>query len=901
MKKRFAALSCLSVLIFASALIWCSGCKQAQENLPDIEDGSAWEKVMTPGFGNAYNTSVVAMTEYNGYLYAMARNDMQGVEMWRSADGKAWEQVLFPGGETNGLYGNTWVNGLWGNMAVFKGKLYCGFSSGVQGQVRRSTGCEIWRYDGATWDPIISDKRDVDDQGSITAISGCAANDGDFTATFTDASKHWTANQWAGGTLQITSGTGKFRRFDIVGNTETTLTVQQDEQDNTADSTSNPNKKEYTVCAAQHFSNPYPPHESDIEAVASGDTYEIGLGWDENGFGDSWNRMVTGMVEFEGKLYVSTGLNYERGGQIWYTEDGTAWSVTQPANSFGNYHEDDRFPEGKKPISTSITDLVVSGASGAPTLYAGGTGASGNKGRCSRLARLTDTGWQLIVDATVDDNDEGSNENGFGCGMDCSMYNGDFMPWSLADYQNKIFVGIQSLAGARIMYSPTGSPDDGSWFHAVGGADGKLPNGFDGKKNGGAFLYYQQIAANLFVGPDALYAGTVTFFSPTMGATQQYLTGAQLWKSADGMTWAPVTRNGFGDPHAISFDAFAMYKGQMYASINKGCIDCPDTLDPAEGGMIWRRVATVDEPKQAYSLVEKYETTMGASNDPTDIYYPTDTAPGDQLPMALLLQGGRCGKQYYSHFASEVAKYGFIVAVPNHYHEFTLMGFVDFKGLFSEMSQITGCMDYLKAQNADPASPLHNLVDTGSLMMLGHSYGSACAIYALQNQCMAGFCPEGAEFTRPPEMKAAALCGINSQPHGKPLDYNIYSIDNLGMPLGIVNGRLDNNAKYDITKITYSKIADAPKMAAFIEGANHYAMCDINNLPAPGEGLGKGPGEDPNTPTLDQETSSATAARWCALFLRAYGMNDQAAKVYIEGTGKWLDPNVKDVLINGGN
>jgi hypothetical protein len=472
------------------------------------------------------------------------------------------------------------------------------------------------------------------------------------------------------------------------------------------------------------------------------------------------------------------------------------------------------------------------------------------------------------------------------------------MPWSLADYQSKIYVGIQSLAGARIMYSPNGSPDDGSWFHAVGGTDGKLPNGFDGRKNGGARQYYQQIAANLFAGPDALYAGTITFFSPTMGATQDHLTGAQLWKSADGLTWLPVTRNGFGDKHAISFDAFTVYRGSIYASINKGCIDCPDALDPPKGGMIWRRVATTPEPAAAYAAVDTYEDVMGADNDPADIYYPTDTAPGDKLPMALLLQGGRCGKQYYSRFAGEVAKYGFVVVVPNHYHEFT-MSVMEFKGLFPEARQLYECIDYLKARTADAASPLYGKVDTGSLMLLGHSYGAACTMYALQNNCIFAFCPEDSDFVRPPEMKAAALCGINSQPHGKPFDTTIYPVENLGMPLAIVNGSLDNNAKYDITKITYAKIADAPKMAAFIKGANHYAMCDINNLPAPGPGLGKGPGADPNTPTLSQEVSAETAARWCALFLRAYGMDDEIAKVYLEGTGKWLDPNI-EVMIDGG-
>ena len=83
-------------------------------------------------------------------------------------------------------------------MSVFQGKLYCGFSSGLQGSVLKSTGCEIWRYDGAVWEPVISDKRDTEEEGAITMISGCSNNDGALTAQFTDNTKTWMENAWAG-------------------------------------------------------------------------------------------------------------------------------------------------------------------------------------------------------------------------------------------------------------------------------------------------------------------------------------------------------------------------------------------------------------------------------------------------------------------------------------------------------------------------------------------------------------------------------------------------------------------------------------------------------------------------------------------------------------------------------
>ena len=136
------------------------------------------------------------------------------------------------------------------------------------------------------------------------------------------------------------------------------------------------------------------------------------MGNDESGFGEPWNKTITAMRIFNDKLYVSTGLNYEYGGQIWYTADGDTWDVTYskinvPApytySSFGNYHTDTTaYPGGYKPISSSVTDLIVSSVSGTPVLYAGGTGTSGTQGGCSRMAKLTDDGWELIVDANVD-------------------------------------------------------------------------------------------------------------------------------------------------------------------------------------------------------------------------------------------------------------------------------------------------------------------------------------------------------------------------------------------------------------------------------------------------------------------------------------------------------------------
>ncbi|MCX8044926.1 MAG: hypothetical protein N3B18_12475 [Desulfobacterota bacterium] len=572
-------------LLTVATLLLCSVLFSSCGNIPS-KDGSVWKIVNTPGFGNANNFSVVAMTEYNGKLYALTRNQAQGGEVWRY-DGTTWEQVLFPGGITNGVYGNPRINNVWARMAVFKGKLYFGFSSGLQGSFLGSTGCEIWRFDGQTWEPVISDLKDVDEAGTITSITGCSEGDGETTARFTDASKSWQNDMWVGGFLQITSGEGKYRKFRIVGNTVDTLIVQQNEAAGTYNAEGN--ETEYTVCSEKNYNNPFPAYSYTLGSVKVGDSYEIGIGDDESGFGEVWNKTITAMVIFDDKLYVSTGLNYEYGGQVWYTENGDDWTVTQSAlpvpppycySSFGNYHSSSAYPGGLKPVSSSVTDLVVSSISGTPILYAGGTGTSGDRGGCSRMAKLTDTGWELIVDSAIDENTTGTNENGFGSSPTCGTNQENFMPWDLEVFNNKLFVGVTG-EGARVLYTDTGSSEDGAWHYSVGGTSA-YPNGFDGYRYSDG--NYQNLSVNLFAFGNTMYAGIVTQYIPeyTIPPDKAELKGSQLWRTRDGVTWTQVTDNGFGDADIIIFEAFATYNGKLYVSGSKGASSTPSGLGGAK-------------------------------------------------------------------------------------------------------------------------------------------------------------------------------------------------------------------------------------------------------------------------------------------------------------------------------
>ena len=656
-KKKYMGL----ILSLCMVALFCSSSVetvQAQSNIPnalasfDGLDDSVWERVSTPGFGNDNNFSVVAMAEYQDRLYAMTRNQSQGAEVWRT-DGTGWEQVLFPNVETNGIYGNPFINNVWGRMIVFDGKLYFGFSSGLQGSFLGSTGCEIWRYDGTVWEPVISDKRAVEEAGTLSSIASCAAGDGTSVAYFNDSSKAWTADEWAGGVLTITSGTGQFRKFRIIANSATQLTVQQNEQAGTY--TDGVSEGEYSVCAEKTYNNMFPRYSYTLGAIHAGDSYEINTGWEQNGFGDMWNKTITGMVVFNDTLYVSTGLNYESGGQVWYSADGDTWQVTSSSitatepytyHSFGNFHAAQTgYPGSLKPVSSSVTSLVVSSVSGTPTLYAGGTGTTGPSGGCARLAQLTAGGWEMVVDNNVDADTGGSNENGFGSPPDCGTNEFNFMPWGLADFLGELVVSV-SGQGARVLRAPAlvdpateSMLDNGRWIYSVGSGNvdpdnatyadplgsSIYPNGFDGYTFSDGTN--QNISTNLFTFGDTLFGGTISFYVPewNVPADMNELLGAQLWRSPNGMTWTQVTDDAFGDSDTVMFEAFTVFDGMLYVSGSKGASSTPSGLGGAQIYRMAYEPCVTIVPDQ--TLADKFEryTVAGIT---TPLPGPDPNPPG---------------------------------------------------------------------------------------------------------------------------------------------------------------------------------------------------------------------------------------------------------------------------------
>ena len=256
-----------------------------------------------------------------------------------------------------------------------------------------------------------------------------------------------------------------------------------------------------------------------------------------------------------------------------------------------------------------------------------------------------------------------------------------------------------------------------------------------------------------------------------------------------------------------------------------------------------------------YANISNYSIIIPTNNDPADIYYPNtqdSRRSSERLPFALLLQGANVDKSFYKGFASTVAGYGFVVVVPNHESNFIVES-----GLFAEEKELNDILAFMISENATSTSPLYGKIDTGTMMLLGHSYGGVAGLYAIEGTCQPPFC-FGLKFHRPASLKGGVFYGTNLKgPIGA-----IPELDNNGIPIALIQGSRDGLAIPAHGKETFHKIKNPPKAYVTIEGANHYGITDLNNPP--------GAKPDTNIPLITQEDAVEAIGRWSALLLRAY-------------------------------
>ncbi|WP_322745592.1 alpha/beta hydrolase family protein [Plectonema radiosum] len=300
--------------------------------------------------------------------------------------------------------------------------------------------------------------------------------------------------------------------------------------------------------------------------------------------------------------------------------------------------------------------------------------------------------------------------------------------------------------------------------------------------------------------------------------------------------------------------------------------------------IFWSTAQTVKaanfNPAPIYQDVGTYSTTISGNNNKTDIYFPKprDLNSGNySFPIALLLQGANVDKSSYSEYASIVARYGFVVVVPNHPRSLPQFGF---NGLLPETSQINDVLAQVKSENANSTSPINGVVNTDKLALLGHSAGGAVGLSAIANLCIQPILCEGS-FNQPDELVAGAFFGANLRNQATE---EFIPINNSGIPTALIQGNRDGIALPFRAEATYDNIQNPPKALISILGANHYGITNTNNP--------DGPIPDPNIPTIPQDVAVETVARWSGLFLRASVLDDKEAFNYVYSTGDLLDKNV---------
>ncbi len=117
-------------------------------------------------------------------------------------------------------------------------------------------------------------------------------------------------------------------------------------------------------------------------------------------------------------------------------------------------------------------------------------------------------------------------------------------------------------------------------------------------------------------------------------------------------------------------------------------------------------------PDPVFTKIERFTTII--ARDPADIYFPIRldiNSHRDLLPVALLLQGANVDKSNYSLFANILARYGFIVVVPNHLRKFPPIPGLGKDILLPEQHQIMNVLDHMKAENSDISSSLFDSID----------------------------------------------------------------------------------------------------------------------------------------------------------------------------------------------
>ena len=278
----------------------------------------------------------------------------------------------------------------------------------------------------------------------------------------------------------------------------------------------------------------------------------------------------------------------------------------------------------------------------------------------------------------------------------------------------------------------------------------------------------------------------------------------------------------------------------------------------------------------AYSSVGTFGTTV--NGDQADVYHPVTSSAHQPWPVVLLLQGANVGRANYAGFARKVASYGFVVVVPDHTR--VIFGV---PGLYADGAEATWTVAWAAAENARTGSPVKGRLDTGTLLLTGHSFGGAAGLGLSTGLSTPPF--TDLPIPAPPQLKAAAFYGTNNAVPGSPVIPPVAST----IPVALIQGAADGVGTPANGLGTYAVLQGVPKLYVSVAGANHYGITDAQN-PA-------GARPDLSPQTLPQAAGGENIARGAGLGLRAQ-LGDPVGAAWVYGIGDAIDAGVETQFVH---
>jgi hypothetical protein len=329
-----------------------------------------------PGFGDPDNAEVVATAAWEGAQYLLVRNDVTGAQLFRLQSGTVEKLSLPTSARTNSLLGA---------LAVWRGQLWIGLSAGVQGNRRDSTGAELWRFDGATFTPVIAADADADPSLAIVAVDGCDQPTARLTVAGT-----WQPGALRGATLDDAAVHPDAPTvLEVLDNDTNSLTVRSGESALGDDTVG-------------------------CDSLTTGATFALRQGADEPGFGQPWNKAIPALAVDSERLYVATGLNLRDGAEVWASDDGTHFSAVVPRSFLGTH-------ANGHPLSSSVTVIRPVTLGGTSALYLGLNGTEDYGARLAVLASGQEP--RLLLDGDAGGNAQISDLAGWADRLWLSAFN----------------------------------------------------------------------------------------------------------------------------------------------------------------------------------------------------------------------------------------------------------------------------------------------------------------------------------------------------------------------------------------------------------------------------------------------------------------------------------------------